>query len=616
MKTRLKNIFGGRAYTAVVAGFAVLSLVFIIVQCHSYFELDFTNDKMNVMLEGEYSIDGGDWKPIDTRTRVNEYFHNITVRGKLNETAARFELIAISSKDVWYTIRSSDGTFEYTNRRVEADIPEEYFTPADKMLSTPGYMVSPLLTETMPQAVHDGSQDMILEVEYPYAMATQNFSDCFGVSLTRYDGLYNQLFFKSLPSVLLFVLICFFGLFFFPVSGFVLGKINYRYLCFGLLCFFWGLYMITQSLEDFLNLWITDVTVCLFAVRSVNYLFVTSILLYLKSNLRRPVSRMIANFTVSAFFLTAVAAAVLHLTCVADMTATVPMMFTGIAVCAVVMMVLLLAETRGNRNALVFLLSWSPLLLTLLLDILDQFIHLAGERFFNYGLAVTMAYQIVRLIYDLRVQYKEAIRYQKMQKELYEAKVSVMVSQIRPHFMYNALSSIAILCKLNPDTAYNATVAFSDYLRGNVDSLKQTAPVPFEKELEHLKKYLYIEKLRFEDQLNIEYDIQTVDFEIPLLSIQPLVENAVKHGVGMKEEGGTVKISTRETDDAYEVIIEDDGVGFDPDEIKDDGRSHVGMENTKKRLRDMCGADVTITSAVGKGTTARIVIPKRKENDE
>ena len=178
--------------------------------------------------------------------------------------------------------------------------------------------------------------------------------------------------------------------------------------------------------------------------------------------------------------------------------------------------------------------------------------------------------------------------------------------------MYNALSSIAILCKLNPDTAYTATVTFSDYLRGNMDSLKQTTPVPFTKELEHLKKYLYIEKLRFDDQLNIEYDIQATDFEIPLLSVQPLAENAVKHGVGMKEDGGTVKISSRETDTAFEVIVEDDGVGFDVNEKKDDGRSHVGMENTKKRLKDMCGGEVIITSEVGVGTTARIVIPKKE----
>ena len=127
---------------------------------------------------------------------------------------------------------------------------------------------------------------------------------------------------------------------------------------------------------------------------------------------------------------------------------------------------------------------------------------------------------------------------------------------------------------------------------------------------------MYIEKLRFDDQLNIEYDIKTTDFELPLLSIQPLVENAVKHGVGMKEDGGTVKISTRETDSAYEVIIEDDGVGFDIHEKKDDGRSHVGMENTKKRLHDMCGGEVIIASNPGKGTTARVIIPKKEENEK
>ena len=135
--------------------------------------------------------------------------------------------------------------------------------------------------------------------------------------------------------------------------------------------------------------------------------------------------------------------------------------------------------------------------------------------------------------------------------------------------------------------------------------------LPFSTELDHLKKYLYIEKMRFADLLNIEYDIQTVDFQLPLLSIQPLVENAVKHGVGMKEDGGTVTIATKETDTAFEVIVSDDGVGFDTDAPKpDDGKSHIGMENTKKRLRDMCGAHVEITSAVGEGTTARVILPK------
>ena len=206
---------------------------------------------------------------------------------------------------------------------------------------------------------------------------------------------------------------------------------------------------------------------------------------------------------------------------------------------------------------------------------------------------------------------------ERAEKELYEAKVAVMTSQIQPHFMYNALTSIAMMCQIDPETAQEATVTFAKYLRGNMDSLKQTKPVPFEAELEHLKKYLYIEKLRFGKKLNVEYDIKATDFCIPMLSVQPLVENAVKHGVGMKKKGGTVTISTRETDSAFEVIISDNGVGFDTSAPKaDDGRSHVGMENTRSRLKQMCGGEITIQSTVGEGTTATITLPKEEQHNE
>ncbi|MBQ1815811.1 MAG: histidine kinase, partial [Ruminococcus sp.] len=210
----------------------------------------------------------------------------------------------------------------------------------------------------------------------------------------------------------------------------------------------------------------------------------------------------------------------------------------------------------------------------------------------------------------LRKQYEASIRYQKLQKELYEAEVRVMVSQIRPHFMYNALSSIAMLCKLDPETAYKATITFSQYLRSNMDSLKQKEPVPFEQELEHLKKYLYIEKLRFGKKLNIVYDIQTTDFVLPQLSIQPLAENAVKHGISKKRGGGTLTIATRETDKFYEVIVSDDGTGFDVNEVKNDGRSHIGMENIRTRLKEMCNAEVEINSVIGEGTVATVRLPK------
>ena len=203
------------------------------------------------------------------------------------------------------------------------------------------------------------------------------------------------------------------------------------------------------------------------------------------------------------------------------------------------------------------------------------------------------------------------------EKKLYEAQVSIMTSQIQPHFIYNALGSIAMLCKLDPETAQKATITFSKYLRGNMDSLRRTEPVPFEQELDHLKKYLYIEKLRFGELLNIEYDIRTTGFVLPQLSIQPLVENAVKHGVGMAEDGGTVTISSLETDTAFQVIIADNGVGFDPSaQPKNDGRSHIGMENTRRRIKEMCGGEITVVSEIGKGTTATVILPKEGQPHE
>ncbi|MBQ4364565.1 MAG: histidine kinase [Oscillospiraceae bacterium] len=237
---------------------------------------------------------------------------------------------------------------------------------------------------------------------------------------------------------------------------------------------------------------------------------------------------------------------------------------------------------------------------------------------YRYGFSTQYPAMLISivLVYGVLVAKREK-KLISTEKELYESKVAIMTSQVQPHFVYNALTSIAMMCTIDPKTAQQATITFAKYLRTNMDSLKQTAPVPFEQELEHLKKYLYIEKLRFEDKLNIEYDIRVTDFLIPQLSVQPIVENAVKHGVGMKKKGGTVTIATRETDTEYLVIISDDGVGFDTTaEKKDDGRSHIGMENTRTRLKEMCGGGIKIDSIKNEGTTVTIILPKEGQKNE
>ena len=158
--------------------------------------------------------------------------------------------------------------------------------------------------------------------------------------------------------------------------------------------------------------------------------------------------------------------------------------------------------------------------------------------------------------------------------------------------------------------ARNLVNSFSEYLRNNLSSLEEASLITFETELSHIKTYLDIEKVRFEDTLEIEYDIKCVDFSLPVLTVQPIVENAVKHGTSKKRGGGRVIISTLEDKDFYIIKVSDTGCGFDPTKPKNDGKRHVGIENVRQRLANMCDGSLTIESEVGVGTVATIKIPK------
>lgn len=202
------------------------------------------------------------------------------------------------------------------------------------------------------------------------------------------------------------------------------------------------------------------------------------------------------------------------------------------------------------------------------------------------------------------------------EEEQTKLKTAVMLSQIQPHFLYNTMNSIYYLIGKKPEKAQDAVLKLSQYFRTNMKAVSGVDMVDFSNELEHINTYLQIEKMRFEDDLNIEYDIQTKHFSIPLLSIQPLVENAVRHGICSKEEGGTLKLSTMELEDSYQIIISDNGVGFDKNAEPTDQGLHIGLNNAKARLETMCHAQVDIESAIGEGTTVTVVIPKNGENDQ
>ena len=201
----------------------------------------------------------------------------------------------------------------------------------------------------------------------------------------------------------------------------------------------------------------------------------------------------------------------------------------------------------------------------------------------------------------------EILRHEKEQTQL---RISVMVSQMQPHFLYNSLAIIEALCEEDPKLAAQATNAFSSYLRENMDFADKSNPISFSEELNHIKTYVWLEKLRFPNKLNVEYDISCTAFPVPALSVQPMVENAIKHGICKSRYGGTVRICSLETDRFYIVTVCDDGTGFDTHITIDDTRQHVGIQNTRYRIREMLGGSLDIESAPGKGTTVTIKIPK------
>ncbi len=232
----------------------------------------------------------------------------------------------------------------------------------------------------------------------------------------------------------------------------------------------------------------------------------------------------------------------------------------------------------------------------------------------SFGLIFTLLAFFVYVVvigFELAFDYfRKETQLMEKEVELAESRIDLMVSQIQPHFLYNVITSIMAICMESADKAIAALADFSDYLRGNLDSLQTEKMIPFSKELHHIESYLRLEKLRFAERLNIEYDLEIKDFLIPTLAVQPLMENAVKHGIGQKEEGGTVKLTTRELGDHILLLVEDDGVGFDTNVRRDDGRSHLGLENVKRRISEMSKGEMEISSEIGKGTSIALKLPK------
>lgn len=229
--------------------------------------------------------------------------------------------------------------------------------------------------------------------------------------------------------------------------------------------------------------------------------------------------------------------------------------------------------------------------------------------FFGIALMNTAVALAILLVF-LSIQSERKALLARREQELAEARADIMLSQIQPHFLYNTLAAIRELCASDPAEAARAVGDFSVFLRENMASLTSREPIPFERELRHTMTYLNLEQRRFGARLRVEFDVAHRDFELPPLTVQALAENAVRHGVSAREEGGRVRVSSYDDGENSVVEVSDDGVGFAENaSASGDGRAHIGIRNVRARLAEGCRGTLEVQSAPGVGTTATIRIP-------
>lgn len=206
-------------------------------------------------------------------------------------------------------------------------------------------------------------------------------------------------------------------------------------------------------------------------------------------------------------------------------------------------------------------------------------------------------------------------RNQQLQSEVKEAEIAFLRAQIKPHFLYNALNSISALCDIDPKRAADIIDDLAHYLRSRFDFGNLEKFVPLKKELDYINSYIKVEKARFGERLQVEYQINDgLDLWIPPLILQPIVENAVKHGLQDRLSGGLVTIVVRQTGADAEIRVSDNGKGIGQEKVDrimegTGGELGVGLTNVNARLKKLYGKGLTIVSEHGKGTTVTIMIP-------
>ena len=246
----------------------------------------------------------------------------------------------------------------------------------------------------------------------------------------------------------------------------------------------------------------------------------------------------------------------------------------------------------------------------LLLYLLPMTISIFFHMFLEADIYVVLCMVLFALIMFGLILADNMDQYMRQQREIANQKASINVLQMRPHFIYNTMMSIYYLCKQDSDKAQQVTLDFTSYLRKNFTAIASEDTIPFRDELEHTRAYLAVEQAQHEDRLFVEFDTPHTQFRLPPLTLQPLVENAVKHGMDPDGDPLHISVITRRTKGGSEIIVGNDGARYDP---ADDNEAHIALNNIRQRLEMMCKGTLEITPHEEGGTTVKVTIPNQAD---
>ena len=242
----------------------------------------------------------------------------------------------------------------------------------------------------------------------------------------------------------------------------------------------------------------------------------------------------------------------------------------------------------------------------LMIYLLPMSMTLVVHMFVSIELLVAFGMAIFALIMFALIISDNMEQNARQQREIAKQRANIMVLQMRPHFIYNSLMGIYYLCDQDAAKAKQVTLDFTTYLRKNFAAIASEDTIPFSEELKHTKAYLAIEQAQFEDSLFVSFSVPHTSFRLPPLTLQPIVENAVVHGLRGSNAPIHISVVTRMTDWVSEIIVEDDGPGF---QNSADDHPHIALGNIRERLRLMCNGSLTVSPREGGGTIVKVTIP-------